>query len=229
MPIIILHGEHHVQSRTELVRLMTALKDRQRTLHQLEASTLDVATVESLLGTQSLFGEEFAIIIQELLSLPKSKKRDQLVDLVVAGGERFDIVLWEKKKLTAAQAKAFKGAKIQEFKISPATFQWLDHLHSKNLKQQLTLLQAAVKQDGVDFCVAMLQRQVKMLLTAKVGGKLSGHPFMVQKTTNQAKHFSTDQLIDFHEKLTKMDYHLKTGQLRLPLQQSLEQLFIHGI
>ena len=49
-----------------------------------------------------------------------------------------DVILWEKRKLTAAMTKKFPQAKNIEFKLSNALFSWLDSLsgHKKSKKQQ---------------------------------------------------------------------------------------------
>lgn len=227
MSLTLLHGEHHVQSRNELVALISQLKQNNYSITHLEAKVLEVPQLETLLGTQSLFGDQQAIVIEELFSLPQSQKRKQLIELIAtAQSDATPLILWEKKKLTPSQLKSFKNATVKEFKISSAVFVWLDQFHTKSLKQRITLLRSAIAQDGPELCLAMLTRQIRLLLTAKSGGVVAGPAFVVQKTHKQANNFTEQELVQYHEKLTFFDYHWKTGQQRLGMQQALEQLML---
>lgn len=223
MSVTILHGDHQVNSRAKLGELMDAAKQKGLEIKRLESAGLTAAILEAELGSQDMFGTQKAIVIEGIFSGPKSKKKDELLDLVAKYAERSQIILWEGKKLTPVQQKKFPQAKIETFALSSVLFEWLDSIHTKGTRK-LTLLQQAIKQDGADFCFAMLARQIRLLLETKSGAPMKAHPFVIQKLNQQARAFTEQQLIDLHERLTLLDFHLKTGQLKLSLEQELEKL-----
>lgn len=225
MSIVILHGEHHVNSRSKLVELMEEARQNGLQIAHLESAGLTAALLEATLGSQDMFGGEKLFVIEGVFSGPKSKKKDELLGLVAKYADSNQIILWEAKKLTPAQAKKFPKAKEQLFALSSSLFEWLDSLHGP-VNRKLSLLQQACKQDGAEFCFAMLARQVRLLLLTKSGEPMKEHPFVVKKLQQQARSFSEQQLIDLHEKLVLTDFHQKTGKARLNLQQELEQMMM---
>lgn len=226
MSLQIIHGENILQSRQELGRQIEQLKSKNIDVMHLEAKSLDVPQLESVLGTQQMFATNSAVIIEELQSLPLSTKKKQLIALIAQNLDpEKTVILWEKKKLTAPQLKALGKADVREFKASSALFTWLDSFHLKPDKS-IPLFRKAVKSDGGELAFLMLVRQVRLLLTAKTGGKVVGAPFMITKLNSQARNFSEEKLFQLHEKLTFLDYHHKTGQLKLSLEREIEQLML---
>lgn len=229
MALMILHGDNTVQSRQKLYELTSAAKLANKSVIHLEAKKLEIIDLEQQLGTSGLFDEPKVIVIEELLGLLKSKNKTALIEYV-AGSDLsdLDLILWEKKKVTATALKPFAKLKpnIQEFKTSSAVFTWLDNLFVKDKKKRLQLFLKASQQDGAEMCLAMLNRQIRLLLTAKSGGVVKGAPFMIQKLNAQAKSLTLEQLLAIHEQLTFLDYHWKTGRLKLSLEQEIVQRVI---
>ena len=82
--MIILHGDNTVSSRNELAKLLSQAKEHDTEIVRIDAKSLTRATLESSLGEQDLFGTPKLIVIETLHSLPKSKKKNELVELVAA-------------------------------------------------------------------------------------------------------------------------------------------------
>jgi len=225
MSITILHGEYEKASREALFVELEKAKSAGKEILRKEASELTESELEEKLGSTSLFTEAKTVTIEGLHSLPKSKKKDALILLLSKADASTDIVLWERKKLTAAQLKKFPSAVVKEFTIPSSIFVWLDHIQDAP-KQKLRFFRKALEQEEADFCFAMLARQVRLLLLSKSGAQMKEHPFVVKKISAQARHFEIEELILLHEKLTQTDYKLKTGQLAFPLQQALEEIML---
>ena len=207
MSLFIFHGENHIKSRQAYLEQSEKLKLPGVSTHKLEAKQLQPHALEQLLGTTSLFSENSVIQIEELHSLPKSERKTRLIQLFHNQiSETVHVVLWEKKKLTATELKQFPQAKVQAFPLSSKMFAWINSLESLPIKKQLQLLQDAITSDGAEFCFAMLARQVRIWL-----GKTSAN------SPRQHK------LLTIHEDLTFIDFHLKTGQSVLTLDQALTQ------
>lgn len=225
MGILILHGDDTVTSRTAL----QSQAQQSTTVQRLQVPATNVAQLQAQLGTSGLFDTPKVIILEELLSLGKSLASllPQLTDLA----QTHQLVIWEKKSLTKKALEPFTKLTpapiIKEFKPAPAVFTWLDSLSpSQNKQKQLLLLQTALTTSDAGLCFAMLQRQIRLLLEVKAGGKPTGHPFVIQKITTQARPFTLEQLQALHHRLLEIDIRQKTSTDYLSLSQELAQLVI---
>lgn len=215
--MIIIHGENTTNSRQKLVEIIEEKKGKNQEIFRLEAKQLTEANLEEALGANDLFGTSKTILIEELHSLPVSKKKKNLIDLI-SKPQIHDIVLWEKRSLTKTMLgklsnDANKSNFIDfEFKISKTLFTWLDSLGKKgNTQQKLQLLHSAIETDGEFFCFLMLIRQIRMLIEVKSGGVAKGAPFMTAKINQQASNFQLDQLLDIYKELLEIDIKQKTS------------------
>jgi len=226
--MIILHGDNTTQSRAKLAELIQSAKQKNQEVTRLETKKLTLAELDTTLGSSSLFGTNKLIIVEELHSLPNSNKKKDLIKLLSKHSGSEDVVLWEKRALTATMLKKFPQAKAQAFKTSNQVFKWLDSLSGKtgNLKNKHSLLTEALNSDGEYFCFLMLLRQVRLLLQAKDSGKIKGPPFMISKLKSQASSFSLPQLLQLHQRLLQMDYSHKTSNTQLSLAQDLDLLLL---
>jgi antitoxin component HigA of HigAB toxin-antitoxin module len=227
MMLIILHGENIVDSRNKLVELINDAKNKNKSIERLDAKKINPGILESKLVKQDLFGTEITIIIEELHSLPRSKQKKLLVELIAKS--EVSVILWEKRKLTATMLKKFPQAKTIEFKRSNSVFNWLDSLsgNKKNKKQQISTLHQALKDEDSYLCLIMLARQTRMLIQVKENGTIAGSPWMVQKIKKQSQLFSLQQLLSIHRQLLNIDLHQKTSTNALNLDQELDLLLLN--
>jgi DNA polymerase III delta subunit len=235
--LIILHGENQVRSRAALVEFLSPAQEKNLKIIHLDGRNTTTAQLENALAGNSLFSDERWFQIEELLSGPASQKKDQNITLVIQSAQDLQttILLWEKKDLTAHVLKKITTGipstqlRIQQFPVTKSLFQWLDSLtgdQQPSAKQHmLELLQASLKSDGDFMCLAMLIRQVRLLLQAQTG-TLAGPPFLQNKLRQQAKRFSPAQLKKNHQRLVKIDRDQKTSGTRLSLEQELALLVI---
>jgi hypothetical protein len=226
MSLTLLHGDHQEQSRNRLAQLIQTFRDQSLEVFRFDAGKSAPDELRAILNTQMLFGQSSAVILENVFSLKSLKKKKEFIALIT-GESSAEVVLWEGKALTATQLKPFVAAKanIELFKLSQSLFQLMDSLGG-DPKKSLQLLDQTLQTESADFVFQMMVRQVRLLLATALGAQLKEHPFVLQKIRRQVRNFSTQQLKDWHEKLTFLDYHSKTGQLRLTLTQEIEQLLI---
>lgn len=221
--MIILHGENEVASRTKLAQLLTTAKERGQALVRLPAGELTRRALESALRQQTFFDTETLLVIEELHSLPPSAKRQALLDLLATEQKQVNLVLWEKKPLTANQLARFTQAEKQLFKTSRSVSTWLASLgEAKQLARQLHLLQIAKREEGAQLCFIFLARQVRLLIQVCADTPLSGPSWLQQKLRQQSGYFSLTQLITFHHHLLSLDWAEKTGRAPLSLDFQLD-------
>lgn len=220
--MIIIHGENTIASRDKLIELISTNKLGNQEVIRLEAKDLTEAQLETILGANDLFGTQKTIVIEGLHSLPKSAKQKTLLQLC-ANSKLHEIILWEKRELTATMLKAFPDSQSFVFKASKTLFAWLDLLGKKGEdRKKIQLLHDAVISDGEFFCFIMLIRQLRLLIQAKTGEKIGGAPFMITKLQKQAQQFSLEQLLKIHSQLLEIDYSQKTSTNLLNMNQQLD-------
>ncbi|MFH2118254.1 MAG: hypothetical protein ABII10_00735 [Candidatus Paceibacterota bacterium] len=220
---IILHGENVIKSREKLVTLLEEAKQNGKEVERLTAKQLTPAMLETALQKTSLFGTEQMVIIEELHSLPRSAKKNQLIEIV--GKANVTVILWEKRDLTPTMLKKFPKAQVEQFKLTNTLFAWLDAFSPKTAKQKyFDLSQKAQSADGEHICFAMLARQIRLLLQIKDGTIPAGPPFVIAKLKRQAQDFSLDQLLNIHSQLFTIDLNAKTSGSFLSLGQELDLL-----
>lgn len=231
----IFHGEQVVQSRQQLLKAVDVAKQEGSEVVFLAAKDLNQAVLEQSLGMQSLFGAPRLVVIEELHSLPRSKKKDLLLDLVATAASdsaqsdfsQLEIFLWEKRDLTATMLKKFPLAKTSHFKVGKHIFGLVEKLSpNQAAKPKLVAsLHQAIDGESDFFVFTMIIRQIRMLIDVKDGGKPAGPPFMVSKLKGQAEQFSLPQLLKLHSQLTTIDLKMKQSASQLSLTQELD-LFI---
>lgn len=224
----IIHGEQHIQSRGALTTAISAAQKSGRQIVHIEVKNLEPSALTAQFQTQSLFAEPRTLVIEELHSLPKSKRKEELISLVAeyANNEEIDLLLWEKKQLTATELKKFPSVRPQLFVPTRSMFTWLNALSGQQndatKAKILSLQRAAMESDGEQFCFAMLIRQFRLMIEAKDGG-----PAAAQfKVLGQAKTFSWEQLLSAHKQLLVIDEQVKSSGSVLSLASQLELLIL---
>jgi DNA polymerase III delta subunit len=221
--MVIIHGENTALSRKKLQELIEKAKQSGLALDRLEAKKLTPAILQENLGSSSLFGDEKVIIIEELHSLPTSKRKKELIETLSTSSD-VKIILYEKKKITTTMIKKLGQSEVFEFKISNSLWELLDKLGSNDKKNTLLTMRKAISQNDEFFVYTMIIRQIRILITAKDGGVIKGAPFMVSKLKSQANQFSLEQLLKIHHQLHLLDIKQKNSQLYLNLSQELDLL-----
>ncbi len=118
---------------------------------------------------------------------------------------------------------AFKGNKrvtakdiavLVKPKIETDIFKTIDAIALKDKARALSLLHKHLERgDSHLYLLAMINFQFRNLLQVKSGARLKMHPYVIKKTTQQAKAFSLEELKKIYRKLFEVDYQIKTGKL----------------
>jgi DNA polymerase III delta subunit len=222
-------GENLAHSRAKLVELLEKAKTKQVASKTLEAKSLSLAKLEENLSSQNLFGEKQLLVVEALHSLPRSKRKDQLITLINQAEADNDIILWEKKALTKTQLKKFSNAQVLNFPLSKAIWKFLDQFSpSKHSKiQQLKTLATAAKQDSAELCLIMLIKRVRELIQTLEGVSIKAAPFVKSKLQKQVRSFNKKQLLTIHQALYELDQRIKTSTNLLSVKAELDLLIIN--
>lgn len=107
-------------------------------------------------------------------------------------------------------------------KINENIFNLIDAIGNKNKILALKLLNDQLKTNNIaHYLLAMIIRQFRILLQIKDlslknenFSQLKLHPFVIQKTSAQAKKYSFEQLKNIYQQLLEMDMQLKTSSIK---------------
>jgi DNA polymerase-3 subunit delta len=134
----------------------------------------------------------------------------------------------DNKIITAATVAALVPNQVEE-----NVFALTDALSNKNKSLALQLLEDQLRQ-GINevYLLTMLTRQIKILLAVRasldngvdaktIGRVMKLHPYVLQKSLNQARNFNLAGLKTIFSALLKLDYNFKSGKLPAPLMMTL--------
>ncbi|HUW72171.1 MAG TPA: DNA polymerase III subunit delta [Candidatus Humimicrobiaceae bacterium] len=124
----------------------------------------------------------------------------------------------EVKKLANYKNKGVIKIEDVELLVRPEIeldiFKTIDAMALRDKKQALGLLRKHLeKGDAPLYLLAMINFQLRNLLTIKSGAKLSAHPYVVRKTIQQARNFSLGELKKIYQKIFQADLDIKTGKI----------------
>lgn len=223
--MILIHGEDQVASRAKLVDLTKLAEQQHLVVTHLPITNLTLAQLESLLVDQDLFGQRQSLVIEELLSARPSNLKKKLLNLLA--NQTGPICLWEGKTVPAGTLKKFNFKQIYHFPLDQKLFKWLDALTpTTDLDKLLPLTKEVLSLNSAPSCLAMLARQVRMMILAKEN-QLTGPAFIQKKISSQAKKFSLAKLLTLHHQLLIIEQQQKTSSSWWPLSTAIEQLVIN--
>jgi len=145
----------------------------------------------------------------------EEKTLDRLIDFI---GNNLWQMSNEIKKLVNYKNKGVVKIEDVEALVRPKIeldiFRTIDAIALRNKKQALELLRKHLeKGDAPLYLLAMINFQLRNLLTVKSGARLSAHPYVVKKTIQQARSFSLSELKKIYQKIFQVDLGIKTGKI----------------
>jgi len=221
----VIHGDNIVASRNYLNSLIEQLKNKGvKEIIRLDGKKVSLTQIIQALESQSLFGTDKAIVIENLLSRQKGKTKEEILNYLSQADIKLTCILWEPKSIHANALKKFKNSQIKLFKTSATVFKFLDSLKPKNTSSMIQLMDQSIASDSVEMVFYMLARQVRLLLLATGKNGLKMAPWQLGKLKKQAAIFRLPKLLKLHHKLLIIDEKTKTGQSPLGLEGELDLL-----
>lgn len=218
-----LHGDHHLSSRNYLNEIIDQQKKSGKEITRLDGKKILLNELKEATASQSLFGAEEFIVIENLFSRPKSKAQTETLEWLKDYKEEIPIILWESKSIgKVLQRKLPNGTTVKEFKTPVIVFKLVEQISPGKKNQSINVLSQALKVEAAEFLFVMICRQIRLLLLVKGGQPISGAPWMIGKFKKQAEDFTPKILLELYEKLYTIDKEIKTGQSQMPLEWRLK-------
>lgn len=226
--LILIHGDDTVSSRKALEE--HKLKESGAEVINFDGNVLDLPTFLTACQSQSLFGEGKLIIIENLLGSPLTKQKEKILDFLNSSALAQKVILWEKSEIgKTAINKYCQKAKLILCQPPLLLFRFIDSLGDHN-ERVLTLYHALLAQREPELVLAMLFRQLRLLIIAKELGEKGLKTlasWQAYKFIKQANLFTTEKLYKAYRSLLLIDYNVKTGQTPYNLSQLLDIFLIN--
>ncbi|MDP3998862.1 MAG: hypothetical protein Q8P89_04585 [bacterium] len=222
----ILHGEDTVKSRQELDNLKRQAGGLE--LINLSGSQLNLTELKQALESQSLFGQEKLVILENLLGRKKDKEQGKIVDYLKAEEPKTGLILWEDREISRTVLRSFSKATLKIFKLDPLLFRFLEALKPGENLKMIEAFRQAQTQDEVNLLFYMLIRQFRLLLFLRTGEKAGLEEldrmadWQKARLNKQAQYFTLEKLRQIYRQFLETDYREKSGLASYSLAQTLE-------
>ena len=221
----IFHGEGTATSRNLLQDAIAKEKLLGHEIRIMEGDKLAPRDLDSSLATASLFSQE-TLVIEGLLSRAKSRDKDACLDLLAKYAGDKNILLWDKKEITAPNLKKFIHAKISNSKAPTELFAFMESIYPGSANRALSLMHEVVAGTEDIIVFTMLARQISYLIIIKSATSPKFSPWQMDKLRVQASKWSDKQLSNFLSELLKIDFVIKTGATKLSYTDHLDLLLV---
>lgn len=206
-----IHGDFHAGSRKFLSSFLENSKDKD--IFKVNGEKADLTEIIQATASDSLFGGDKLVVIENLFSRLKSKTQEDILEFIKDYDGENQIIFWEKKSIgKVLQRRLPKDTHVKEFKTPAVIFKFVENVSPKNKKMALTLFTQVLESQSAQFVFAMLIRQMRMMIMIAGGEKVAGAPWMIGKIKKQAEEFGLPSLLTNYEKLYIIDKQIKTGQ-----------------
>lgn len=99
-------------------------------------------------------------------------------------------------------------------KIEADIFKTIDAIALRNKKRAISLVHKHLeKGDSPLYLLSMINFQLRNLLMVKTSNNLKLHPYVMKKTSFQARGFTIEELKKIYHKLFQVDLDIKTGKI----------------
>lgn len=224
--ITVLHGDNLVDSKNRLGELK---KDAVEII-SFPGDKLTVGDVKQALESESLFGTDRLIVIENLLSSKTSKIKEEILNYLSSNAFSPEIILWEGKELSPSVLKKFPQARISNFKPLTNIFRLVDSLKPEKGVELIRLFHDLIKTEAPEVIFVMLARQFRNLILAKERGDSYFSlfaPWQRGKLESQSKYFTLKNLLSYQRKLLDIDAKIKLGQTPFSLIQRLDIFLVN--
>ncbi|MFZ5366390.1 MAG: hypothetical protein ACOZBZ_03840 [Patescibacteria group bacterium] len=226
--IKVLHGENIVQSRKRLIEILEkARQDRIETVI-CDGQKISLSGIRLALESGSLFGKTKLVAVENLLTSPKSKEKEKILEYLREGKFDNDLLIWEGREI---KIDVLPKAEKEVFKLAPLIFGFLESLKPGNTKESLRLLAELKQTEEPEMIFYMLIRQFRFLIIAcdlGPSGLSELSPWQQKRFLKQASFFPPQRLKDLYKNLLEIDFNQKISGDPYSLTSRLD-LFVSSL
>ncbi len=230
--ITIIHGSDQSATRNALAELRTKYKETVI----LDGKNLALSDLQLALESQSLFGEEKIVVVENYFN--GRKNRDDVLNYLLHQ-PNVSLVFWEDKESKSKDLSKISGksTKVLVYNLPIVIFRFLDSFYPGNSKNCLNLFREALNQNEPEMLNYMLVKQIRyMLLSLPDNNSTPEVPtdfkrlatWQIAKLNKQANFFGTERLQNLYNNLEQIEYEQKSGKTNVDTETMLG-LFILNV
>ncbi|PIZ66370.1 hypothetical protein CO051_03590 [Candidatus Roizmanbacteria bacterium CG_4_9_14_0_2_um_filter_39_13] len=225
--LTVITGEDSIASRAKLQTLKQEFMQKGFAVTQTYIDALE-EVLKSSSGVYDLFGKQSVYFVDGLSSKYKGREKTPFKEIVqkLALEKGIQIIDWENGK-SAYELSGLKriASTFDEYKPGKTVFQLLEYAEPGNLKLFIDTLEVVSQSQDITFVYALLWKYIRKLIQAQNNTLESSVPsWQKQKLVYQSSKWNQKSLLQFYEKLARIDVSLKTNQTPYDLRESLELL-----
>lgn len=228
------HGEQTEASRKELRLLREKFAGKETVV--LNGKTLETSELIQATESQSLFGTERLVIVENLLSRrlsgkTKTKEAQEFEEIIAKLPPDSEVVFWEEKEIGKTVLSFFpKRTDVALFRPDRNLFKLVEAIRPQAGTALLDLFDTTLNVDAPELVFTLIIRQFHYLIMIKEAGKQIADlaPWQIGKLARQAEWFTEVQLRKHYRELLEIDIKIKTSATPYNLTQELK-LFLMGM
>ena len=222
----LLHGDDIASSRIFLNDLILGYEAA-----VLDGKILSISDLELALVSDSLFTTKEVIVIENLFTRNKNKKK--IVEFLNQSQSSRLVILWESKKIIKTSISALKNVIVKEFSLPQVYFDFLDGFAPQRVQHIFQMYHLLLLSTEPTQIFYSLIKRLRALIIIQSGGKAleieKMQPWQFSKLQMQAKLWSKEKLTDFYRKLQDTEIKLKSGGLPIGLSKHLDLLILSNL
>ncbi len=212
MKVILLHGDHSLDSYNRLQRLIQVAKERNWEI--VKIGSKDHYSLPEKLTVSNLFEEERFYVIE---NLPKIKKSD--LDWFKKNIKKLTgtTIIYHSNTITNNLLKLIpKVTKTEEYKLPKLIFKFLESFWSGNSSNSIKLLHAVIETEAPEFVFNLLSRHLRDLYWAALDKESMPYPgWRISKLVQQAKRFPDGKIQELIKIFAEVDVKVKTSKTNI--------------
>lgn len=212
MKVILIHGDHSIDSYNRLQKLIQVAKERDWEI--VKTGSNDNLSLPEKFTTSNLFEGERLYVVE---NLAKIKKTD--LDWFRKNVKRLSgtTIIYHGSPITNNLLKLIpKAEKIEEYKLPKLIFKFLESFWPKNSISSIKLLHEVIKTEAPEFVFNLLSRHLRDLYWTTLDKDSISYPaWRISKLTQQAKRFEDGKIAELINIFANTDIEVKTSKANI--------------
>lgn len=212
MNVILLHGDHSLDSYHRLQKLIIVAKKRGWEIVKI-GSNNNLSLPEKF-TTSNLFQEEKLFIVENLTKIKKADLEWFKKNIKRLSGTT---IIYHSGTITGGLLKLIpKTTKTEEYKLPKLIFKFLESFWPGNSTNSIKLLHEVIKNESPEFVFNLLSRHFRDLYWVVLDKDSLAYPgWRVSKLTRQAKRFKSGKIAELIKVFAKIDIEAKTSKVSI--------------
>jgi DNA polymerase III delta subunit len=212
MKVILLHGDHSLDSYNRLQKLVQVAKERGWEI--IKTGSSDNLTLPEKFTTSNLFEGERLYVVENLAKIKKAELVWFKKNIQRLSGTT---IIYHGNTITNNFLKLIpKASKIEEYKLPKLIFKFLESFWPGNSTNSIKLLHEVIKSESPEFVFNLLSRHLRDLYWVILDKDSMSYPgWRISKLTQQTKRFTNGKIVELIKIFAEVDIKVKTSKANI--------------